>query len=194
MSEADDIYGFVMKGELAQVAVDGELKRADDSPMEICARIRRSFPLDSMDDDFVGSAEKMAIVYGAIASFENSARKFIQDRLLEAVGAGWWEKAVPEGVQKQAEKRKTEESQHRYHGSRGASMIFYTQMGDLASIVQNSWAKAFENHLPSIEWARQIFNAVERSRNVIMHAGELSMNDVQRVGMNIRDWLQQVGG
>ena len=42
--------------------------------------------------------------------------------------------------------------------------------------------------------AKQIFKALERSRNVIMHGGELSMNDIERVAMNIRDWVNQVGG
>jgi thymidylate synthase len=182
-----------MKAEVAKVAIDTEIKRADGSPEEVALRIKQSFPFDLMDDDFIASAEKMSSVYSAIAAFENSARKFIQDRLLEEFGADWWDKAVSEAVRKEAQKRKDEEAQHRYHGSRGTSMIFYTQMGDLVSIIQAKWQEAFEDHLPSIDWARQIFKAVERSRNVIMHAGELSMNDVQRVGMNIRDWLQQVG-
>ena len=72
-------------------------------------------------------------------------------------------------------------------------MIFYTQLGDLAPIL-NASGGAFDDYIPSIEWARQIFQAIERSRNVIMHSGDLCMNDIQRVGMNIRDWLQQVGG
>lgn len=52
---------------------------------------------------------------------------------------------------------------------------------------------AFEPFWPSPEWARGIFDAVERSRNVIMHSGLLDLEDIERVGMNIRDWVRQVG-
>jgi hypothetical protein len=72
-------------------------------------------------------------------------------------------------------------------------MIFFTQLGDLVKILRNN-SKAFENHIESIDWAQQIFSSLERSRNVIMHSGELSMNDIERVSMNIRDWIRQVGG
>lgn len=193
MIHSDDIYAFVMKGEVAQAAVNTELKLADESPQNIIDRISQALPFDLLDEDFVESAEKMARVYTAIAAFENAARKFIQDRLIEEFGADWWDKKVPKTIRDNAEKKKEDEAQHRYHGSRGTSMIFYVQMGDLISIIQSN-DKAFEDYIPSVDWARQLFRAVERSRNVIMHSGDLSMNDVQRVGMNIRDWLQQVGG
>ncbi len=193
MSKHDDIYAFVMKGDVAQHAVNTELRRSDKSPQDIIDRIRETFPLDLLDEEYLNSADKMALVYKVIASFENVARKFIQDRLIEEYGANWWDNKVPKGVRDQAEKRKADEAQHRYHGSRGTSMIFYAQMGDLVLIIQKN-ENAFADYIPSVEWARQVFRAVERSRNVIMHSGELSMNDIQRVGMNIRDWLQQVGG
>ncbi len=193
MSGNDDIYAFVMKGEVAQHSVNTELRRSDETPQDIIDRIREAFPLDLLDDEYLRSAEKMALVYKVIASFENAARKFIQDRLIEEYGANWWDNKVPKKIREQAEQRKADEAQHRYHGSRGTSMIFYVQMGDLVSIIQSN-EKAFADYLPSADWARQLFRAVERSRNVIMHSGELSMNDIQRVGMNIRDWLQQVGG
>jgi hypothetical protein len=51
----------------------------------------------------------------------------------------------------------------------------------------------FEPFITSPEWARGIFDAVERSRNVIMHSGVLDPEDIERVGVNIRDWVRQVG-
>jgi hypothetical protein len=72
-------------------------------------------------------------------------------------------------------------------------MRYLAQMDDLPVIIQNNFAY-FEDYIESVEWARQIFKSLERSRNVIMHSGELSMNDIERVAMNIRDWIRQVGG
>jgi hypothetical protein len=34
---------------------------------------------------------------------------------------------------------------------------------------------------------------LERSRNVIMHSGDLDQQDVERIGIHIRDWVKQVG-
>ncbi len=44
------------------------------------------------------------------------------------------------------------------------------------------------------EWAKQIFKTVERSRNIIMHSGYLEAEDIERLGMSLRDWLAQIGG
>ena len=193
MTLSHDPYGFVMRGEVAQCGVEQQVHRLRDPETDLPEKIAGALPLDLLDKDLLSSSRKMAVVYSAIAAFENSARKFIQDRLLEECGADWWDKKVPAKVKQEATKRKEEEQQNRYHGARGTSMIYYVQLGDLASIVQNNF-DAFDDYIPSIEWARQIFQAIERSRNVIMHSGELCMNDIQRVAMNIRDWLQQVGG
>jgi hypothetical protein len=193
MSKADDLYAFVFKGAIAQDSVLRETGRNSDEEEGIDKRIEAKLPLDLLDKDFVLAARKMASVYVVIAAFENSARKFIQDRLLEQVGADWWASCVPQGIRTQAETRKKEEEQIRWHAARGASMIFYTQMPELVSIIQNNFTH-FQDYIESIEWARQIFNSLEKSRNVIMHSGELSMNDIERVAMNIRDWLRQVGG
>jgi hypothetical protein len=192
MNDGNALYAFVLRGDVAQDAVDRELMRSREGASDDVEALAARLPFDLLPDDAVQSARKMAAVYTAIAAFENAARKFIQDRLLEEVGANWWD-TVPSAIQKSAEKRKEEEDQIRWHGARGASLIYYTQLGDLANILQNN-TEHFKDHIESVEWARQIFRSLERSRNVIMHSGELSMNDLERVAMNIRDWLRQVGG
>ena len=65
-------------------------------------------------------------------------------------------------------------------------------MADLVNIIRNNW-QVFEPHIKSIEWAANIFDAVERSRNVIMHSGALEKGDIERLGVFIRDWVKQVG-
>ena len=193
MSKADDLYAFVFKGAIAQDAIIREINSNSEEEEELEISIKTKLPYDILDKDIIASAQKMAFVYTVIAAFENSARKFIQDRLLEVVGADWWMSCVPQGVRDQADNRKRAEEQIRWHQGRGNSMIFYTQLPDLVSIIQNN-IQHFQDYVVSIEWARQIFSSLERSRNVIMHSGELSMNDIERVAMNIRDWVRQVGG
>lgn len=99
---------------------------------------------------------------------------------------------LPVSVRK-AESRKREEDKIKWHTQRGDSLINYTEFGDLASIMNNN-IDYFADHIVSIEWARNIITTIERSRNVIMHSGELSARDIEQIGINIRDWISQVGG
>ena len=193
MNDAHDIYAFVFKGQLAQDGVDRKLELIKNDPADNAARLHQKLPFDLLDKELVASAAKMAVAYTAIASFENSVRKFIQDRLLEQIGQNWWSTNVSASIRTQAEQRKKDEEQIRWHGTRGSSMIYFTQLGDLVAIMQQN-ISLFEPHIESIDWARQIIKSLEKSRNVIMHSGELSMTDIERVAMNIRDWLRQVGG
>ena len=134
----------------------------------------------------------MATVYIAIAAFENTVRDFVSSRLLDVVGADWWTSAVSEKIRTKAETRRQEELKIRWHTPRGDEPINYTEFGDLSAIVSQNWTH-FENHLVSQDWVRQITGTIERSRNVIMHSGELGLQDIERIGTAIRDWLQQVG-
>ncbi len=189
-----DLYSFVYRGVLADEAVEKALPAraaAGENLPEM--DIQRRLPLEILDDALVASAKKMAWVYTAIAAFENSVRGFIEERLLEKVGATWWEAAVSSTIKGDAEKKKKEEEQIRWHGSRGSSHLAYVQLDDLAVIIQNNH-QHFKDLIPTVEWAREIFRSLTRSRNVIMHSGQLTLADVERVAMNIRDWIRQVGG
>ena len=88
--------------------------------------------------------------------------------------------------------RKAEEDKIKWHTHRGTSMINYVDFADLANIMGQNY-DLFEVHIVSLEWAKQIFTTLEKSRNVIMHSGELGERDIERIGINIRDWISQVG-
>ena len=152
----------------------------------------RSLSLDLLDEEYVNSAKVMATVYTAIAAFENTVRNFVVKVLMEHVGEKWWEVCVSEKIRKVAESRKKEEEKIKWHTQRGESLINYTEFGDLVSIMGQNF-ELFEVHIISLDWARQIIQTLERSRNVIMHSGELGRKDIERIGTNIRDWVSQVG-
>ena len=63
-------------------------------------------------------------------------------------------------------------------------MINYVDFADLANIMGQNY-DLFEVHIVSLEWAKQIFTTLEKSRNVIMHSGELGERDIERIGMRI---------
>lgn len=188
-----DLYSFTFRALLAESALDktariNRISLTSNVDADVAARL----PIELLDDDLVARAKRMATVYIAIAAFENSVREFLAKRLLEAVGPNWWEKSVSEKIRTKAETRRTEENKVRWHATRGDAPLNYTEFGDLASIFGQNWMH-FEYHLDSLDWVRQIIGTLERSRNVIMHSGELGLQDIERIGTAIRDWIRQVG-
>lgn len=190
-----DLYSFVFRGLLTEEALDKAGRKSrpvfDASENSI---LSTKLSVELLDIDKVKKAERMAVVYIAIASFENTVRKFVEKKLLEEFGENWWVSCVPEKIRKSAEVRKQEEGKTRWQSSRGDSNINFVDFGDLVSIIQKdeNWTY-FEPHLGTVEWARGISDVVEKSRNIIMHSCELGDKDIERVGMNIRDWIRQVG-
>ncbi len=189
----DKLYAFVMKGELTKVALNKTEVISKHSHSDIIEEdYIKSLSLDLLDEEYVNAAKVMATVYTAIAAFENTVREFVMTVLMENFGENWWEQSVSSGIRKKAESRKKEEDKIKWHTHRGDSLINYTEFGDLASIMSSNY-EIFSPYIISVEWARNIITTIERSRNVIMHSGELSARDVERIGINIRNWISQVG-
>lgn len=192
MSDAGRLYEFAFRGLLAEQALDAAGRQHPNLAGASESELAELVALDSLDEASVSAARRMSVVYTAVAAFESSARRLVRSVLIEGAGENWWEATVSQDIRRRAESRKTEEEKVKWHGQRGGSPLDYTDLADLGKIVRNNWAN-FEPYVPSIEWAASIFAVIERSRNVIMHSGELSREDIARVGINIRDWIKQVG-
>lgn len=195
MSDNNKLYSFVFKGLLTGVALDktdhvSKTKFSDKWETETAKRLG----LNLLDEDLTAKARKMSLVYTAICAFENAIRKFIENKFRDENISDWWVQNVNAGVRNRAEDRKKSENNVRWLTPRGSSMIYYTEFGDLISIMcsDKNW-KYFEVHIKDKEWAKAIITTLEKSRNIIMHGGELAQIDIERVGMFIRDWVSQVG-
>jgi hypothetical protein len=192
MSEPGRLYEFTFRAFLAEEALDAAGRQHPNVAGASESELATLLALDSLDEGNVATARRMSLVYTAVAAFEASARKLVRSVLLDIFNEEWWEKGVSQDIRRRAEARKTEEERVRWHGQRGGSLLDYTDLGDLGKIIRNNW-QSYEPYIPSAEWAASIFSVIERSRNVIMHSGELSREDVARVGINVRDWVKQVG-
>ena len=111
--------------------------------------------------------------------------------MVEEYKETWWEN-VSTKIQTKVSKRMEEEAKLRWHGARGGSEIEYCDFGDLSSIIVTHW-QIFEPMLVELEWCKSLLAILERSRNVVMHGGELGLQDIERIGGNIRDWVRQAG-
>ena len=88
--------------------------------------------------------------------------------------------------------RMEEDAKFRWHSSRGGTEITYCDFGDLSAIIVTNWP-VFEPVIANMEWAKAVLNTLEKSRNIVMHGGVLAKEDIERIGMNVRDWVRQTG-
>jgi hypothetical protein len=191
-SPMDELYAFLYRAVLTEESLDkaGRRRRRHARDEEL-ALLQGSLSYDMLDPDLLGDAQRMAIVYTAIHSFENGVRQLVQKAMAEEHKETWWDK-VPEKIRKRVATRMEEDAKFKWHGTRGASQIGYCDFGDLSSVIVTNWV-VFEDLLGDMEWSKQILGTLERSRNIIMHGGVLAKEDVGRIGVNIRDWIRQAG-
>lgn len=188
----NDLYTFVYRGVLA----DESLNRAGRQSRNVLGpedgvKLRTALSFNLLDAARLDGAERMAVVYTAIHAFENMVRDFVQSAMAEEYKETWWEH-VPERLRTRAQTRMEQEAKFRWHGARGGSEIEYLDFGDLSSIITVNWS-VFEDLLSDLEWTKSTLSVLERSRNIVMHGGTLARQDVERIGMNIRDWVRQTG-
>lgn len=191
-SPESKLYEFVFRGLLADEALDRQ-GRQNRRLLDIADEdIAKTLSIDALDDVHVENAKAMAVVYTAIAAFESGVRALVKKTLIEKHKEEWWEKGFSNGIRERAQKRMEDEQNAKWHAQRGQDPINYTTFGDLKNAMQNNW-DAFEDLIGNLAWASGIFDVIERSRNVIMHSGMLENEDIERLGVNIRDWVKQVG-
>lgn len=188
----NDLYSFVCRGLLAEASLDkaGRQRRRQFGTRD-AGQAQHTLSFDLLDPDLLADAQRMSMAYTAIHAFENTIRKLVIKAMAESHGENWWSK-VPERIQKTVKSRMEEDAKFRWHGTRGSTQINYCDFGDLSSIIVTNWT-VFEPVVSNMEWAKSVLSTLEKSRNIIMHGGVLAKEDVERVGMNIRDWVRQTG-
>lgn len=188
----NQLYNFIYRGILADESLDkvGRKSKKVFGPADADA-VRGALAYNLLDSDRIAAAERMAIVYSSIHAFENSVRHFVSSTMAEEYKEDWWDK-VPNKVKGKVQTRIADEAKFRWHGARGGADIEYCDFGDLSSIITVNWS-IFEELLNDLDWTKAILSILERSRNIVMHGGILARQDIERIGMNIRDWIRQVG-
>lgn len=195
-SKENKIAGFIYKAQVLQESVnDLSMPKANKSELSF-ESVSKKVSLSYFDSSLVDNAKKMSAVYIAIASFENMLRGIVVEKLLIEKGENWWNSdAISSDIRRKADNKLVDEKQNRWHTPRGISPIYFTELKDLVSIIckPQNW-EFFEDLFGDPDWVRHSIKSLERSRNVIMHSGQLTLEDIERVGIVIRDWIRQVGG
>jgi len=186
------LYPFVYRGLLTEESLDkaGRQTKVGFGDDE-AALVMNKLSYDMLDEEAVTIAQRMALVYTAIHAFENMVRDYVKTAMFEKHKDNWWEK-VPNRIDKKVKSRMDDDAKFKWHGTRGGAEIEYCDFGDLSAIIMVNWSD-FELTLHDSEWVKSVLGVLERSRNIVMHGGVLAIQDIERIGGNIRDWVRQAG-
>ena len=192
-----DLYSFAFRGLLAEEALDKAGRKRYSTEEEFFSEnLAIKLHFDEIDPKYVEQSKTMLTVFATITAFENATREFVYTTLTGAYGTEWWNKGIQNGIREKAQSRKESETKVKWHVHRGDAMMSYLEFGDLPKRMcsQCNWLyfEPFFGFSNAQEWVKTTFDAIEKSRNVIMHSGVLDELDIIRVGMNIRDWLRQI--
>lgn len=180
--------GLSVESRLDELEVEGVSVRATTDP----GAIQRVLPLEDFSPSIRKSAMSALPAYLAFFCLENAVRELVSERLLDVHGNTWWDTKVSSAIKNKVQSRKDKEGINRWHIQRGASELYYTDFGDLSSIVTNNWSD-FEDLFPDQLWITSRLNDLESSRNVIAHMNTLDDREISRIKMYLEDWSKQVG-
>ncbi len=188
-----DIYSFLARAILTENALDLTLReKSHSNSLNIEKEIANKLPYSQMEAKYISAARRMAAVFVAISVFENMIRDYVEKVMTNTFNQNWWNERAPDRLIKKVEDRIAKEKKVPWHTPRGGKPISYTDFGDLADLIVALWTE-FEQEVQDQNRIKSNFNVIELSRNACMHGGAISERDVERVGMLMRDWIEQLG-
>lgn len=135
-------------------------------------------------------AQSMSKHYIIFYCLENSIRDLISSRLKEEYGIEWWKEAVPENVQKSAEKNQEKENKSGVT-PRSEELIDYTNFGELGEIIKVQWDIFGDMFRDKIAVERILAN-LNLLRGPIAHCKPLAEDEISRLHLSLRDWFRQM--
>ncbi len=124
-------------------------------------------------------------------------REFLDGHLTQTYGRNWHDdpKIIGNKVRERVARNRNAEGRQRYHSTRTARFIYYTDLGDLPLIAHSeNGGKVFNPLFPSDKWMHGLVEAIEASRNVVAHMNPIRKRDVSRIEGCFHDWIDQIRG
>ncbi len=194
MNDESLVRDWLFKGLSVETMLDalegeGLAVRAANDP----GALQRVMPLEEFSAEIRRSALRALPAYLAFFCIENAVRELVSERMTDSKGSDWWSNGgASSDLKRKVEGRQEKEGVNRWHIRRGAQEIYYTDFGDLITIIRNNW-QAFEDLFPDQNWIVNRLTELEASRNIIAHSNTLDERELTRVRMYVQDWTRQVG-
>jgi hypothetical protein len=189
--ELRDLRELLKPAPSMTVAVPAREKRNDkEQIISIGKKIIDTFGLPQ---NLANEADRMSEIYPMMFVLENLMRYVVMSVLTEAYKDDWWNQpnVVSNDIKRDVERRKTQEGANRWHYERGSHEIFYTNFGDLSSIISSNWSH-FKPLFNKLGWIQAKLEEVELSRNIIAHNNPLPKREFDRIELCLGDLKRQL--
>ena len=135
-------------------------------------------------------ASRMSKNYEIFYCLENSIRELIVQLLEERYGSDWWDAAVPDAVQRNAQANRQRELSSGVT-PRSDDLIDFTSFGELGEIIKSNW-QLFDDMFRDDRAVQRILAVLNTLRAPIAHCKALAEDEELRLHLALRDWFRQM--
>ena len=177
---------YLMLGQTASKTAFSIPEISDGKPL----MISESYDLSTSLPETVRSANQASEGYKLFFVFENYLRDFVVETLSKNSSETWWDK-LPTDVQQEIDKHEENEGTKVWMaiGSRDKSALMtYPQ---ILRVIDFCWKDYFQELIRDKALVQEA-RMVSHLRNTICHMTPISMEEMDRVKLVIRDWFRVV--
>lgn len=193
MSIVDQVELYILKCASLKLAV------AQHSP-EVNGIVVRGLGNEEIVESFIGqfssevraNAERMSEYYKLFYMLENDIRKFIDDTLVDAYGADWWDAHCPPSAKEECKANQKRE-QEAGVTARSDNELDYVTFGHLGDIIRANYV-LFGGILSNEKALNRAMFALNTLRGPIAHCGLLAEDEVDRLKLALKDWFRLLEG
>lgn len=187
INDALKFFNLFVESENMQILTKNSLTISlDDAKEQINVElneIKKKYP--NFPHDIMDNAEKMSHAYLLVYILENFLRLFIEDKQKKSVIN------FSKNLKRKIKGRKDQETKNQYQSIRASSDLFYLDIGDLVTIIENNWL-VFKQFFPNGDFLKIRMNELRITRNHIAHNSVISNNDLRRLLTYFEDIIKQL--
>lgn len=193
MNATDQVELFILKCASLKLAVEQHAAVASDL---IAQELRN----EELVRGFIGqfsaevrmNAERMSEYYRLFYMLENDIRKFIDDTLVDAYGAGWWDAYSPASAKEECKSNQKREAEAGVT-ARSDNELDYVTFGHLGDIIRANYS-LFGGILSNEKALNRAMFSLNTLRGPIAHCGLLAEDEVDRLKLAVKDWFRLLEG
>ncbi|MFN3826692.1 MAG: Swt1 family HEPN domain-containing protein [Micavibrio sp.] len=154
------------------------------------SKSRKAAEYSQFEADLRKDASRMSEFYEIFYCLENSIRKLVNETLIEAEGANWWNstRVDEERIRKKANSQRNKEIDSGIT-ARSDDMIDYTTFGELSQLITDNW-DLFDPIFKSKTAVSNVTNQLNLLRGPIAHCTTTDELEQDRLNLAVKSWFQ----
>lgn len=154
------------------------------------SKSRKSSQYKQFEADLRKDASRMSEFYEVFYCLENSMRQLVENVLIEAEGADWWEssRVDEDRIRKKANSMRKKEVDSGIT-PRSDKMIDYTTFGELSQLITDNW-DLFDPIFQSKTAVSNVTNQLNLLRGPIAHCTSTDELEQERLNLAVKTWFK----